>query len=107
MKGNEKLDFLPIEFVSSFVERLVQSAGDQEILLATLLLTQDTASSGLQGWLYASLTRRDPKTLDIVGDLYDGTPTFSADGSKMTWKLRKGMKWSDGMPLTSADVVFT
>jgi len=71
------------------------------------LLTQDTASSGLQGWLYASLTRRDPKTLDVVGDLYDGTPTFNADGSKMTWKLRKGLKWSDGSPLTSADVVFT
>jgi peptide/nickel transport system substrate-binding protein len=31
----------------------------------------------------------------------------SADGLTITWKLRPGMKWSDGQPLTSADVKFT
>ncbi len=31
----------------------------------------------------------------------------SADGKTVTYKLREGVKWSDGQPLTSADVVFT
>ncbi|WP_341530041.1 ABC transporter substrate-binding protein [Nostoc sp. UHCC 0302] len=25
----------------------------------------------------------------------------------MTWKLKQGVKWSDGKPFTAADVVFT
>ena len=31
----------------------------------------------------------------------------SADGLTITWKLQSGLKWSDGEPLTSADVKFT
>lgn len=31
----------------------------------------------------------------------------SADGKAVTYKLRPGVKWSDGQPFTSADVVFT
>ena len=29
------------------------------------------------------------------------------DGKSVTWKLKKGIKWSDGTPFTAADVVFT
>ncbi len=31
----------------------------------------------------------------------------SADGKIITWRLRPGLKWSDGTPLTSDDVKFT
>lgn len=31
----------------------------------------------------------------------------SADGLTITWKLKPGLKWSDGEPLTSKDVKFT
>ena len=31
----------------------------------------------------------------------------SADGKTITWRLRPGLKWSDGTPLTSDDVKFT
>jgi peptide/nickel transport system substrate-binding protein len=31
----------------------------------------------------------------------------SADGLTITWHLKPGLKWSDGQPLTSADVKFT
>lgn len=71
------------------------------------LLTQDNASSNYQALMWAALTRLDPKTLDVIGNLYEDKPVFSADGSTMTWKLRKGLKWSDGTPITSADVLFT
>ncbi|QIR36004.1 peptide ABC transporter substrate-binding protein [Tolypothrix sp. PCC 7910] len=29
------------------------------------------------------------------------------DGKSVTWKLKQGVKWSDGQPFTAADVVFT
>jgi peptide/nickel transport system substrate-binding protein len=32
---------------------------------------------------------------------------ISKDGLTITWKLRAGLQWSDGQPLTSADVKFT
>jgi len=31
----------------------------------------------------------------------------SEDGKTITWRLRPGLKWSDGTPLTSADIKFT
>jgi len=32
---------------------------------------------------------------------------ISADGTTTTWKLRPGLKWSDGQPLTADDLIFT
>lgn len=34
-------------------------------------------------------------------------PTVSEDQKTVTWKLREGLKWSDGEPLTSDDITFT
>ena len=32
---------------------------------------------------------------------------LSPDGKSVTWKLKEGLKWSDGTPFTAADVIFT
>ncbi|NES83381.1 MAG: peptide ABC transporter substrate-binding protein [Moorea sp. SIO2B7] len=32
---------------------------------------------------------------------------IAKDGKSVTWKLKQGIKWSDGTPFTAADVVFT
>ncbi len=32
---------------------------------------------------------------------------IAKDGKSVTWKLKQGIKWSDGKPFTAADVVFT
>ena len=34
-------------------------------------------------------------------------PTLSEDQKTVTWKLREGLKWSDGEPITSDDIKFT
>jgi peptide/nickel transport system substrate-binding protein len=33
--------------------------------------------------------------------------TVAADGKAVIWKLKPGVKWSDGQPFTAKDVVFT
>lgn len=66
----------------------------------------DATSSTLGGMLYAGL---------LVTDAYSGEPvpylaksvTLSDDKMTYTVTLRKGLKWSDGQPLTAKDVVFT
>ena len=49
---------------------------------------------------------------EMVAFLASEVPTvanggFAADFKTITYKLRPGLKWSDGTPLTAADVVFT
>ena len=44
---------------------------------------------------------------EFVPMLAEALPTLSDDNLTVTWKLRSGLKWSDGAPLTSDDVKFT
>lgn len=49
---------------------------------------------------------------NMVPYLAESIPTVdnggvSSDLTSITWKLKEGMKWSDGSPVTSADLVFT
>jgi peptide/nickel transport system substrate-binding protein len=46
-----------------------------------------------------------PVLAEEVPTLQNGD--VSPDGRTVTWKLRKGVNWSDGQPFTSDDVVFT
>jgi peptide/nickel transport system substrate-binding protein len=48
----------------------------------------------------------------LVPFLVDEIPTVANGGvaedlTSITWKLKEGLKWSDGTPVTSADVKFT
>ena len=57
------------------------------------------------------LARYDP-TGEMVPFLVESIPTVanggvSADLTSITWKIKDGIKWSDGTPFTSADVKFT
>lgn len=70
--------------------------------------TKDIESSSL---IIEPLARYDEKG-ERVPYLVDAIPTLenggvSQDMTSITWKLKPGLKWSDGSPLTSADIVFT
>lgn len=58
---------------------------------------------------YRSLYRFSHITFDFVPDLAADLPKVSREGSYLVYtvKLRKGLKWSDGSPITSEDVAFT
>jgi peptide/nickel transport system substrate-binding protein len=55
---------------------------------------------------YATLTERSAKDLSAAPGLAESWER-SADGRTWTYELRPGLKWSDGKPLTAADVAYT
>ena len=60
---------------------------------------------------YEPLAGFDPDG-NLVPALAEETPSLknrgvSPDGRSVTWRLRKGVQWHDGNPLTADDVVFT
>src|SRR5712691_2165133 len=74
---------------------LAQGTKDQD---ASRLILEPLAASGPDGKPIAVLAAEVP-TLDNGG--------ISKDQKSITWKLKPGVKWSDGTPFTADDVVFT
>jgi peptide/nickel transport system substrate-binding protein len=78
------------------------SIGDATTLVP--MLASDATSHQISGLIYNGLVKYD-KDLNLVGDLAESW-TISPDGLTITFKLRKGVKWEDGEPFTSEDVLF-
>lgn len=70
------------------------------------VLTSDTASSAIVSQIYDGLYSTDSKA-QLFPLLAKDQPKVSSDQLTYTIKLRDGMKWSDGTPITSDDVLFT
>ncbi|WP_428669883.1 ABC transporter substrate-binding protein [Roseibium sp.] len=58
------------------------------------------------GSLFSTLLETDPASGNLVGALAESYEV-SADGKTVSLVLRDGLKFSDGSPLTGADVVFS
>jgi peptide/nickel transport system substrate-binding protein len=70
-------------------------------------LTTDSASSGAQAQVYTGgLLRLDENTLDYVPNMAESY-SISEDGLVFNFKLREGMMWSDGQPITAQDFKWT
>jgi oligopeptide transport system substrate-binding protein len=54
---------------------------------------------------YSNVYTFDSKA-QLVADQADGMPQVSADGKTITVKLKSGLTWSDGKPLTAKDFVY-
>lgn len=67
---------------------------------------KDNISALMAGFLYDGLLSTDPITGQPIPKLAKSF-SISEDGKTYTIKLRKGIKWSDGKPITADDVVFT
>ncbi len=79
------------------------------------LFNEEVPAAQVYALLYAGLVRFDAN-LQPVADLAQRVPTLQngdvtwnhASGTMdVTYRLRSGLRWSDGQPLTAADVVFT
>lgn len=62
---------------------------------------------GMQTLANEPLWTVDFATGKIVNGLADGDPKYSENFTRLEIPLRKGVAWDDGVPFTSADVVFT
>ena len=69
------------------------------------MIAGESAASAIASNIFNSLLKYD-KNLELEGELADSW-TISADHRTITFKLKPDMKWADGQPLTSADVLFT
>lgn len=79
------------------------SIGEPSTLLP--VLASDSASSDINGLVYDGLLRYD-KNLRLEGVMAESWE-ISPDNLTITFHLRKGIKWHDGAPFSSADVLFT
>lgn len=70
-----------------------------------LFVNQGTVSHDITQLVFSGLTKYAPKTPDIVGDL--ANYKVSSNGKEYTFVLKENIKWHDGEPLTSDDVLFT
>src|SRR4030042_1423977 len=69
------------------------------------LLASDSASGEISGLIYNGLTKYD-KNIRVTGDLAESWD-ISPDGLQITFNLRRGIKWHDGVEFTADDVLFT
>ena len=66
----------------------------------------DVPTGYVIGAIYSSLYRANNK-LAVIPDMATALPDVSADGLTWTVKIKDGIKFQDGSPLTSDDVVFS
>jgi peptide/nickel transport system substrate-binding protein len=87
----------------AFGDVLIDSSiGDASNLIP--MLSSDSASHGIAGLIFNGLVKYD-KNLKLVGDLADSWD-ISEDGLTITFHLRKGVRWHDGVEFTAHDVMF-
>ena len=79
-----------------------------------LLTTEDASSIQVGNQIFQSLLEFDPKTLELTPVLAKSRPTVThidtgscKGGASYTYEIREEATWSDGTPVTAADVVFT
>lgn len=70
------------------------------------IVSTEASSSAVTGLLFEGLTTVDPFTFKILPSLAHSWDV-SPDGLQWTFHLRPGLRFSDGVPLTAEDVVFT
>ncbi len=70
------------------------------------ITAKETSTSMITGFIFEGLTKLNAETLKVEPYLAERW-TVSPDGLEWTFHLRRGVLWSDGVPFTADDVVFT
>ncbi len=82
-------------------------AGSQTPITANFNPFAPTVLHGALGPIYEPLfffnKTSDEEPAGMIGDSYE----YNEDGTVITIKIKEGLKWSDGEPLTAEDVAFT
>jgi len=81
---------------------IVGTPAEPSILIP--MLASDSASHDVSGLIFNGLVKYDTD-LSVIGDLAESWD-ISKDGLVITFHLRKGVKWADGVEFTADDVMF-
>ena len=84
---------------------LISSIGDASYL--NPVLSQDSASSDINGFVFNGLIKYDRNLEKFVGVLAESWEVKSGPEPVITFFLRKGVQWHDGKEFTADDVKFT
>lgn len=71
------------------------------------LITNDASANAIFSRVYEKLLEQDFVTTELIPGLAEARPTVSEDHRTYTFRLKPGIRFSDGTPLTAKDVVFT
>lgn len=66
--------------------------------------TKDATSSNMAGLMYDGLLTTEPKSGEVVPLL---AKSFEINGNDYIIHLRRGLKWTDGKPITADDIMYT
>ncbi len=78
----------------------------QDLKTLTPLVSSDAYASQVQSYIFESLLKRNPDTLEWQGFIANSW-SVSPDGLTITFKMREDVTFSDGVPMTAKDVVFS
>lgn len=70
------------------------------------ITSSDAYASNIQGYIYESLIRRNPKTLELEPELAESWE-ISEDHLQYTFHLKRNIRWHDGHPFTAKDILFS
>ncbi|MBI4698640.1 MAG: peptide-binding protein [Nitrospirae bacterium] len=92
-----------VSFTRAYGDALVTgSIGEPSVLVP--MLAGDSASHDVAGLIFNGLVKYDTD-LSVIGDLAESWEV-SPDGLIITFHLRRGVKWADGVEFTADDVMF-
>ncbi|MBI5027174.1 MAG: peptide-binding protein, partial [Nitrospirae bacterium] len=92
-----------VVFEPAYGDTIVEgSIGEPSILIP--MLAGDSASHEVAGLVFNGLVKYHTD-LSIIGDLAESWD-ISKDGLVITFHLRKGVRWTDGVEFTADDVMF-
>lgn len=91
--------------IGKFGGKLIESTIGEGPKTFNPFTSKDATSSSLSGLMYDSLFTTSAKDGKIIPKLAKSYET--KDGKTYIVYLRRGIKWSDGKPITADDVVFT
>ncbi len=69
-------------------------------------LSTDNSATYVQGLIWENLSTQNPRTLAYIPSLAE-LPVESPDHLTWTFKMDRGAHWSDGKPVTAADIIFS
>ena len=83
---------------------VIHSISDPEAL--NLITTNDNSASEIFSYMYETLTTTDVQTLETIPWIADSLAKVSDDRMSYEFRIREGVTFSDGEPVTAEDFIF-